>query len=96
MANIDFTEQFFRENLPGLHMIRPEGTYLVWFDCRELGLSEQKLEQWIIKGAGLWLDGGAMFGEGGSGFQRMNVACPRETLELALNALKTALQKEKL
>jgi cystathionine beta-lyase len=96
MANIDFTEQFFRENLPGLHMIRPEGTYLVWFDCRELGLSEQKLEQWIVKGAGLWLDGGAMFGEGGSGFQRMNVACPRETLELALNALKTALHKEKL
>jgi cystathionine beta-lyase len=95
-ANIDFTEQFFREQLPGLHMIVPEGTYLIWFDCRSLGLSEPQLERWIVEEAGLWLDGGKMFGEGGSGFQRINVACPRKTLELALNNLKKALDKVNL
>jgi cystathionine beta-lyase len=77
-------------------MIVPEGTYLIWFDCRSLGLSEPQLERWIVEEAGLWLDGGKMFGEGGSGFQRINVACPRKTLELALNNLKKALDKVNL
>jgi cystathionine beta-lyase len=92
-ANIDFAEQFFQKELPGLTLIRPEGTYLVWFDCRGLGLSERELERWIVEDAGLWLDGGAMFGEGGSGFQRINVACPRKILENALKNLKKALDK---
>jgi cystathionine beta-lyase len=92
-ANIEFAERFFKKELPGLSMVWPEGTYLVWFDCRGLGLPEPELERWILEDAGLWLDGGGMFGEGGSGFQRINVACPRKTLELALNRLKKAYEK---
>jgi cystathionine beta-lyase len=90
-ANIDFTERFFAEELPQLHMVPTEGTYLVWVDCRDLGLSDSELERLILQDAGLWLDAGTMFGEGGSGFQRINVACPKKTLEQALGKLKKAV-----
>lgn len=89
--NIAFVKQYVEENLPGVHMVEHEGTYLVWLDFRELGLSEAALEHKIIHEAGLWLDGGGMFGREGSGFQRVNVACPRKLLETALGRIKAVL-----
>ncbi|MEE3405599.1 MAG: aminotransferase, partial [Acutalibacteraceae bacterium] len=68
-----------------------EATYLAWLDCRELGLSETELEDRIVNKAGLWLDRGTMFGQGGAGFQRINVACPRSVLDEALRRLKDGL-----
>ena len=90
--NIRFMKAFLEEHLPKLHMIDPEGTYLVWVDCRELGLSEDELEDLIVKKANLWLDSGHIFGKVGEGFERFNVACPRATLEKALRQLEAAVK----
>ncbi len=89
--NIAYTRKYVEENLPGVRMVEHEGTYLVWLDFRGTGLDEQALEHKIIHEAKLWLDGGAMFGEGGNGFQRVNVACPRKILTEALDRLKAVL-----
>ena len=84
-------DEWFKENLPEIVVTPLEGTYLVWLDCSELGISGKELDQFIVEKAGLWLDGGAMFGPSGADFQRVNIACPRATLELALDKLKAAV-----
>ena len=90
-ANIDFTASFAAQRLPGVKMRKPEGTYLIWLDFRGLGLSTADLEDLIIQKSGLWLDSGTIFGANGQGFQRINVACPRATLQEALERLEKAL-----
>ena len=71
-------------------MIEQEATYLVWLDFRGTGLEAEELDQFIIHKAKLWLDSGKIFGKSGEGFQRINVACPRVTLENALNRIRDA------
>lgn len=90
--NVAFTKKFVEENLPGVRMIEHEGTYLVWLDFRETGLSAEELDCLIIQKAKLWLDSGRIFGECGSGFQRINVACPRSVLSEALERISKAMQ----
>lgn len=90
-GNLDFTREYLAENIPGIRLVEPEGTYLVWLDCRGLGLSARELDRAVVEKAGLWLDGGSMFGECGAGFQRINIACPRATLREALGRLKKLL-----
>ncbi len=90
--NIALIGQYVEENLPGVRLVTHEGTYLVWLDFRELGLSEAALEQRIVREAKLWLDGGGMFGAGGAGFQRINAACPRRLLREALERIRSVLQ----
>ena len=90
-SNLSFIRVFLKENLPEVKLIEPEGTYLVWLDFRELGLSEDALENLIINNAKLWLDRGAMFGPEGEGFERFNIACPKVTLEKAFSQLKAAI-----
>jgi cystathionine beta-lyase len=87
-GNLSFLRDFLRDELPQLRLIEPEGTYLIWLDFRAIGLSAAALDERIVQKAGLWLDGGTMFGEEGAGFQRINIACPRETLKRALHRLK--------
>ena len=84
--NIAFTKEYVETQLPGVSMVDHEGTYLVWLDFRETGLSVDELEDLIVHRAKLWLDSG-------KGFQRVNVACPRATLKEALDRIKTALQE---
>jgi cystathionine beta-lyase len=91
-GNLSFLRDFLRESIPEARLVEPEGTYLIWVDFRELGLSAAALDELIVKKAGLWLDGGAMFGEEGEGFQRINTACPRSVLKQALTQLKNAVQ----
>ncbi len=91
--NISFTEKYVKENLPGVTMVEHEGTYLVWLDFRDTGLSVEQLEHLIIHEAKLWLDSGKIFGDSGKGFQRINVACPRKLLEEALSRIKAALDR---
>lgn len=86
--NIAFTKQYVEEHLSGVKMIDSEGTYLVWLDFRGTGLSADELERRIIYEAKLWLDSGKIFGGSGSGFQRINVACPRSVLKEGLERLR--------
>lgn len=93
--NIVYTKEFLETRIPGIKMTEPEGTYLIWLDFRGLQLADCELEELIVKKAGLWLDSGSIFGEAGRGFQRINVACPRQTLEFALTKLERAINEEK-
>ncbi|NLP34439.1 MAG: pyridoxal phosphate-dependent aminotransferase [Clostridiales bacterium] len=92
-GNLDFIRSFLLENIPQIKLVEPEGTYLVWLDFRDLNLNEKELENLIINKAKLWLDSGTMFGEEGSGFQRVNIACPRATLEKAFQQLASAIKE---
>ena len=75
-----------------MKLIDPEGTYLIWLDFRKLGLTRDQLEDLIVSKAHLWLDSGSMFGPDGEGFQRINIACPRATLQQALTQLELGIQ----
>ena len=90
-GNLDFTRAFLTRELPEIHLIEPEGTYLLWLDFRDLKMTEEDREDLILNRAGLWLDSGAIFGEDGEGFERINIACPRKVLEEALVRLRDAL-----
>ncbi|KNZ43408.1 MalY/PatB family protein [Acetobacterium bakii] len=94
--NLDFIRSFLINRLPRVKLIEPEGTYLVWLDFNALGLKEKELENLIIHKAGLWLDKGTMFGVGGEGFQRINIASPRIILEQALSQLERAINIKEL
>lgn len=95
IENINFVRDYLEENIPSIKLIEPEGTYLIWLDFCELGLENEELEDLIINKSGLWLDSGAIFGEDGKGYQRINIACPRKTLEQALNQLKSGIDSLK-
>ncbi len=86
-ANAEFTRAYLQEHLPRVKITKLEGTYLVWLDFRDYGLTDKELDEKILNQAGLWLDSGAVFGKCGEGFQRINIACPRKTLQQALDRL---------
>lgn len=89
--NLAYVREYLNDNLPHIKLMEPEGTYLIWLDFRALGLTEEEREALIVKKAGLWLDSGAIFGAAGDGFERINIACPKATLTLALDKLKDAV-----
>jgi cystathionine beta-lyase len=74
-----------------LKVIKPQGTYLVWLDCRDLGMDDMALRRFMREKARVGFDDGFLFGSGGSGFERMNIACPRPILEEALSRIETAV-----
>ena len=74
-------------------LIEPQGTYLVWLDFRELGLKEEELEDLIVNRAKLWLDSGAIFGNIGQGFERVNIATNTKVLKEALDRIKDAAER---
>ena len=84
------TKRFLAAHLPKVKIIEPEGTYLLWLDFSAYGLTDEALNEKIIRDAHLWLDDGPIFGAGGSGFQRINIACPWATLETGLQNLAEA------
>ncbi|BBF41361.1 aspartate aminotransferase [Lachnospiraceae bacterium KM106-2] len=88
--NIQFTKKFLQEHMPKVKLIEPEGSYLLWVDFRAYGMSNEALNERIRKKAKVWLDAGEMFGSEGNGFQRINIATSRKTLEKALNNLANA------
>ena len=87
-GNMLFLKTYLSDHIPKIKLIEPEGTYLAWLDCRELGLSVQNLDDVIMNNGKVWLSAGSSFGKGGAGFERMNVACPRSVLINALERLK--------
>ena len=90
--NIAFARAYVEENLPGVRMIDTQGTYLIWLDFRQTGLTVEQLDHKIIYEAGLWLDSGKIFGKTGEGFERINVACPRAVLQEALGRIRGILE----
>ena len=90
-GNIDFTESYLKERIPAIRMIRPQASYLIFLDCRELGLNQEELNRLFVEDAHLALNEGTTFGKEGEGFMRLNVACPRATLEKALRQLEQAV-----
>lgn len=89
--NIRFVEEFIGENIPGIKVIRPQASFLVWLDCRGLGLAHDELINLFVNKARLALNDGAMFGKEGSGYMRLNVGCPRAILKQALDQLKEVI-----
>jgi cystathionine beta-lyase len=92
-SNLTLARNFLAQELPSIRLVEPEGTYLIWLDCRALELSDSALDELIVHKAGLWLDPGTMFGIGGEGFQRINIACPASILQNALEKLKKAFHE---
>jgi len=90
-GNLDFMTGFMKSRVPRIKLIEPQGTYLMWLDCRGLGLCEKDLEKLFFENALVGVSSGAMFGMGGSGFLRMNIACPRSLLKEALERIEKAV-----
>lgn len=90
--NIRFTEDFIRENVKGINALRPDASFLVWLDCRELGLDHDDLIDLFVNKARLALNDGEMFGVEGKGFMRLNVAIPRENLREILSRIADAVK----
>ena len=96
--NILFVEEYCRENLPGIKPWRPQASFLVWLDCRGLGLNHDELDDLFVNKAHLALNDGAMFfgkpkpGNDLGGFMRLNVGTPKSVLKTALEQLKSALK----
>ena len=91
--NLLFTKKYLDEQLPQISAYIPEGTYLMWLDCSRLKMSGSEREKWLWHEAKLWLDSGSIFGPEGDAFERINVACPRATLQQGLERLRQAVQK---
>jgi len=92
-GNLDYLTTFVKENIPQIDVVQPEGTYLVWLDCRRLGLDKSKLERLMCDTARVYLDEGYIFGPEGAGFERMNIACPRHILADALDRIKDTVDQ---
>ena len=91
--NIDFVDSFLKKNIPQIKVIRPEATFLVWLDCRELGLPQRELIDLFVNKAKLALNDGTVFGREGEGFMRQNVGTPLSNIGKALENLKSALSE---
>ncbi|HAI20322.1 MAG TPA: cystathionine beta-lyase [Clostridiales bacterium UBA8153] len=90
-GNVGLFTGYIRENIPAIHVVPPEGTYLAWVDMRRLGLDNLQLQRLIRQKARLAVNDGYAFGPGGDGFQRFNLACPRSVVREALGRLEAAL-----
>jgi cystathionine beta-lyase len=90
-GNLDFAVEYFETRIPKIKAVKPEGTYLVWLDCRALDKDNAGLRSFMREKAGVGLDDGFLFGPSGAGFQRMNIACPRSILKDALIKIEKAV-----
>ena len=90
-GNLAFLIEYLESRIPKIKVIKPEGTYLVWLDCRELGMDPMSLGVFMREKAKVGLNDGYLFGPSGARFQRMNIACPRLTLEEALERIEKAV-----
>lgn len=90
-GNLEYLEHFIEEKIPRVKVVRPQGTYLVWLDMRELGLNDEELQKLLVQKARVALNSGAGFGQGGEGFARINIGCPRSVLVEGLRRIERAL-----
>lgn len=94
-SNAEYVKAFMAENFPEIRVFPLEGTYLLWMDMRALGMTHRELEVMMKQDAGLYLDEGYIFGQSGRGFERINIACARTTLESAMARFKDAVLRKR-
>ncbi|WP_054636371.1 MalY/PatB family protein [Thalassobacillus sp. C254] len=95
-GNVELVKQDIETNMPKIKVVEPEGTYLIWLDFREFGMSGLELQEWLRKEGNLALSDGHIFGPEGSGFARMNLACPKSHVEEGLRRLNQAYNSYKV
>jgi len=91
-SNRDYLSEFISTRLKALRMLIPEATFLAWVDFSGLGLSQERLNHWLINEAKVAMNSGTLFGPGGEGYIRINFACPRSMLKEALERIETAMR----
>jgi cystathionine beta-lyase len=94
--NINFADSFLKKNIPRIKAHIPQASFLLWLDCRELGLSQRELVDSFVNKACLALNDGLMFGREGEGFMRINVGCSRTYLKKALNRMYNVYKKDNI
>lgn len=92
-GNLSFLRSYLKERIKKIKLIEPQGTYLIWLDCRDLRLNDLSLKKLMREEAKVGMNDGCLFGNGGSGFQRMNIACPRSILAEALRRIESAVNR---
>lgn len=92
--NRDTAMEYLAKHIPAIKVIPAEATYLLWLDCRGLGMEAEELERFMQREAQLFLDEGYIFGDSGKGYERVNLACPTRVLLEALDRLRLALEKK--
>ena len=92
-GNVCYVDDFLKKDIPQIKAIIPESTYMIWLDCRELGLEGDALKDFFITKAKVGFNDGRVFGTGGDGFMRINVACPRTMVKQAMEQIKAAILK---
>ncbi|MBM7586257.1 cystathionine beta-lyase [Bacillus pakistanensis] len=90
--NIELTKKFITSEIPQLEVVEPEGTYLIWIDCRNTGYDDKEIASRLLEKGKLALEPGPKYGPGGEGFVRMNIACPRNMLLEGLDRLKRSFE----
>jgi len=91
--NMEYLVSYVENNIPSLKILRPEGTFVGWLDCRALGLDQKELRDFMINEAKVGLNNGVEFGQVGRGFQRINYGCPRAVLTEGLERIERAVGK---
>ncbi len=91
-GNRDFVAEHLARHLPEIRLIRPEGTYLLWLDCRDLQMGDAQLREFFVRQARVGMNPGTVFGQGGSGFMRLNIASPRHVIADALERIERAVR----
>ncbi len=94
-SNFDFLDGYLKSEIPKIRLLKHEATYLAWIDCRALNLKKYELEKLIRNESKVWANQGYIFGEGGTGFLRLNLACHQDTLKIALERIKENIDKLK-
>lgn len=95
-SNYCFAKAFFNDNLPHIHLTKPEGTYLLWVDCSALGKRSEEIAQQLLNQHKVWINQGALYGENGDNFVRINIACPRDILKEGLERMLSYFDDERL
>ncbi len=91
--NALYIQKFVAERLPQIHVVEPQGTYLLWLDCSGLGLSPEALEDLMLHKADVWPDMGTKFGEKTGQFIRLALACPKSVIEEVMTRLEKAIKE---
>ncbi|MCF0168524.1 MAG: hypothetical protein HUJ93_07810 [Bacteroidales bacterium] len=93
--NVRFVSDYLAVNIPQISVVQPQASFLIWLNCKMLGLAHDDLIDLFVNKAGLALNDGEAFGPGGEGYMRLNAGCPRAILEKALIQLKAAVETTK-